>query len=101
MASGVFYSFKSNVLQGKMNLASDTIKVALMNSSLPSAVNLSTMTQWSNVSSYEITGTGYTSGGATATCGVSLSSNVADFTTTGTDGSGNVTHSTTPSSWPH
>lgn len=62
MTSGIYNRFKANLMSGAFNLNSDTIKVALLNNShsFSGAHNV-----WSDISTNEITGTGYTSGGAT------------------------------------
>lgn len=64
MVSGIYNEFKADLMQGNVNLASggDTIKVALLNNSHSFTA---TNTGWSSVSSNEVSGTGYTSGGAT------------------------------------
>ena len=64
MASGIYDRFKYNLMTKQVDLVNDTIKVALMNSN-HSFDN--THNTWSQVSSNEITGTGYTSGGKALT----------------------------------
>ena len=59
---------------------SDSIKVALLSSSY--TPNQDTDDYWNDVSAYEVTGTGYTSGGATLankTVGYTSSTNVTKF----------------------
>jgi len=61
MASGIYNQFKAELMSGTFDLVNDTVKVALMNSShsfSASAIG------WSSVSANEISGTGYTAGGA-------------------------------------
>lgn len=62
MASGIYNRFKRNALSGGLSLTSDTIKVALL-----SGGHSFTATNdiWSQISSNEISGTGYSAGGAT------------------------------------
>ncbi len=62
MASGVYTKFKQNLMAAAAGLAGDTIKVALMNNSHAFSAANST---WSDVSANEVSGTGYTAGGAT------------------------------------
>jgi len=64
MASGIYDRFKYNLMTKQVDLVNDTIKVALMNSN--HSFN-NTHNTWSQVSSNEITGTGYTSGGKALT----------------------------------
>lgn len=62
MSSVVYNNFKEEVLKGTFNLASDTIKVALVTSSyMP---NIDSHTTYSDITN-EVSGTGYSSGGAT------------------------------------
>jgi hypothetical protein len=95
MASSLYNSFKSGMMNGVFELSTDTIKVALMNTLYPAAFNASTQTQWGNIASYEIVASaptvGYTSGGNTITCFVVGTTATAQFNTTGTDGDGNCT----------
>lgn len=62
MASGVYNRFKRNALSGGMSLYGDTIKVALLSGAHSFTATHNT---WSQVSSNEISGTGYSAGGAT------------------------------------
>lgn len=69
MAEGdgaLYNNFKEQVMEGVFNLASggDTLKIALVSSYTP---NIDTHTAWSDASSNELTGTGYTAGGITLT----------------------------------
>lgn len=62
--ANVFYdNAKKNLWNGNVNLASDTIKVALVTASY--TPNAATHEFWSDASAYEASGTGYTAGGAT------------------------------------
>lgn len=64
MASGTYNQFKTELMNGTYQLASDTIKAALLDSSHAfDADNVG----WSSVSANEISGTGYTAGGETLT----------------------------------
>lgn len=56
-----------NLAKGKMNLSSDTLKVALLSSSLDLDTNRDSYEKWSDVSSAEITSSGYTAGGVVLT----------------------------------
>lgn len=61
MASGIYNKFKANLMNKEVDLEADSIKVALLNSS---HVFTATNNTWADVSVNEITGTGYTAGGA-------------------------------------
>src|SRR5579872_5252486 len=63
MATSVYSKFKQQCAQGAHNLASDTLKMMLLTSSYTPA--LDTDAQYSDISANEVTGTGYTAGGAT------------------------------------
>lgn len=60
MASGVYTTFKSQIMKKSMDLVNDTIKVALMNNSHSFTA---TADGWADVSANEASGTGYTSPG--------------------------------------
>ena len=79
MPSSLIYNgFKSGLMEAAFNLnASNTIKVALVNSLTP---NASSQAVWSDVSSTEVSGTGYTAGGQTITTAVSVTGTTAYFT---------------------
>jgi hypothetical protein len=64
MASGIYNHFKGNVMGAVYNLANggDTVKVALLNNT---HAFTATNDAWADVSANQITGTGYTAGGAT------------------------------------
>lgn len=62
MASGIYNRFKANLMNKEVDLEADTIKVALMNNS---HAFTATNTVWANVSANEMTGSGYTTLGAT------------------------------------
>lgn len=62
-SANVYANAIDQAFAGNINWASHTIKVALMSSSY--TPNLATDAFWSNISANEITGTGYTAGGAT------------------------------------
>lgn len=64
MASGLYNAFKGDLMEKQVNLASggDTIKVGLLDTNHSfSAAN----SVWGDVSANEVSGTGYTAGGAT------------------------------------
>lgn len=63
MASKLYGQFLAKALNKEVDFDSDTIKVALVSSSY--TPNQDTHTYWSDVVSNEVSGTGYTSGGAT------------------------------------
>lgn len=68
MATATLYnSYKTKLLDGstKVNLASDTIKLALVTSSY--TPDIDTHDFWDDVSANEASGTGYSAGGATLT----------------------------------
>lgn len=62
MASGIYNRFKANLLNKEIDLEADTIKVMLLNNS---HAFTATHNQKSEIVANEITGTGYTAGGAT------------------------------------
>lgn len=62
MASGVYQRFKANLMNKEIDMEADTIKVALLNNSHSYTATHNT---WSQVSANEISGTGYSAGGAT------------------------------------
>lgn len=64
MASGIYNRCKANLMNKEIDLEADTIKVMLMNNSHSFDATHNTLSQ---VSTNQITGTGYTSGGATLT----------------------------------
>lgn len=59
----LYGNFNLNLGNAKINLLTDTIKVALLGSGY--TPNQDTHQFWSDVSAQEVTGTGYTAGGAT------------------------------------
>lgn len=63
MPSKLYGNFLSKALNKEVDWDSDTIKVALLTSSY--TPNQDTHDYFDDVSSYEVTGTGYTAGGAT------------------------------------
>src|ERR1044072_4016231 len=60
MADVIFNSFKRDIMNGALDLDTDTIKVALVTSSY--TPNQDTHTKFSDVTN-EVSGTGYTAGG--------------------------------------
>jgi len=75
--AGVCNSFKTELFNATHNLSTDTIKVALYTTS--ATMTPSTTTAYSATN--EVSGTGYTAGGATATGNtVQLNTNTAAFT---------------------
>lgn len=62
MADVVYNGFKKHIMDGTIDLDTDTIKVALVTSSYTPDVD--NHVYWSDVTN-EVTGTGYTAGGAT------------------------------------
>lgn len=63
MASGVYNIFKSELMKARINLTSDTIKVALLNSNHTFDPSSVVNQAWSDISVNETSGTGYVSGG--------------------------------------
>jgi len=59
----IYNTYKSLTQTGGVDLANDTIKVALVTNSY--TPNIDTNTYWDDVSANEASGTGYTAGGAT------------------------------------
>ena len=62
MADTIYNRFFANLMNKEVDLEADTIKVALLTSSY--TINKDHNT-WSDVSANEVSGTGYTAGGAT------------------------------------
>lgn len=62
MADVIYNSFKRDIMNGSIDLDTDTIKVALVTSAY--TPNQDTHTKFSDVTN-EVSGTGYTAGGAT------------------------------------
>lgn len=60
MASQLYNSFKRDIMNGGIDLDTDTIRVALVTSTY--TPNIDTHTKWSDITN-EVTGTGYTAGG--------------------------------------
>jgi len=65
MADVVFNSFKQYIMDGTIDLDTDTIKVALMTNAF--TPNIDTHHFWSDVSANEASGSGYTAGGQALT----------------------------------
>lgn len=61
MASVIYNSFKRDIMNGAIDLDTDTIKVALVTSSY--SPNIDSHTKFSDITN-EVSGTGYTAGGA-------------------------------------
>ena len=64
MASGIYDVFKGDLMKGDVDIhtSGDTIKIALLDNSHSFT---STNDVWGDISANEISGTGYTAGGAT------------------------------------
>jgi hypothetical protein len=62
MANVIYNSFKRDIMNGGINLASDTIKVALVTSTY--VPNIDTHAKFSDITN-EVVGSGYTAGGKT------------------------------------
>lgn len=77
MANVIYNAFKKNIMNGGIDLDSDTIKVALVTSSY--SPNIDTHEDMADVTN-EVTGTGYTAGGA------SLANKAVTADTTGDKG---------------
>ena len=78
MASGIYTILKTNLMNKLVNLATDTINIALLTSS---ASFTASNTLFSNISANEISGTGYTAGGqALTSLSVSTSGTTAVWT---------------------
>lgn len=63
MASVVYNTFKQKIMTAEVDLDTDTIKCALLTSSYTSDID--NHAAWSDVSANEVSGTGYTTLGAT------------------------------------
>lgn len=61
MASVLFNGFKKKIMDGSIDLDTDTIKVALLAGTF--VANVDSHTFWSDVKASEVTGTGYVTGG--------------------------------------
>jgi len=62
MASGIYQRFYANLMNKEIDLEADTVKVMLLNNSHSFTATHNTLSQ---VSANEISGTGYSAGGAT------------------------------------
>lgn len=69
MASVVYNSFKRDIMNGSIDLDTDTIKVALVTSTY--SPNIDTHDNFDDITN-EVSGAGYTSGGATLSVTVSV-----------------------------
>lgn len=79
MASGIYDDFKVDLMDGSVDLSNggDTIKCGLLDNSHSFSASDSV---WGDISANEISGTGYTAGGATlANQAVSMAANTATF----------------------
>lgn len=79
MSSGIYDAFKEDLMVGAVNLGNggDTLKCALLNNTHAFDA---TDAVWSDVSGNEITGAGYTAGGATiGSQAVAVAANTAAF----------------------
>lgn len=77
MASFTFNSFYLDQAQGNIIPGTDTFWAMLIDAAGVAAANKKTHTRRSDLTAYEITATGYTSGGKVITCSLSLN-NVSD-----------------------
>lgn len=68
MANAIYNSFKRDIMNGGIDLDTDTIKVALVTSTY--TPNIDTHDNFDDITN-EVTGTGYTAGGATLSVTVS------------------------------
>lgn len=75
MANAAYNSYKDLLIEGGIDYLTDTIKVALVTSAY--AVNIDAHTYFSDITN-EVTGTGYTAGGATLATKTSTQDNVND-----------------------
>lgn len=75
MASALYNSFKRDVANGSIDLDTDTIKCALVTSTY--AQNIDTHTKFSDITN-EVSGTGYSAGGATLTTPTVTADNTND-----------------------
>lgn len=69
MANVIYNSFKRDIMNGGIDLDTDTIKVALVTSTY--TPNIDTHEDFADITN-EVTGTGYTAGGATLSVTVSV-----------------------------
>jgi len=60
MANKIYNKCKDLMIRQQLNLVSDTLRIILVNSYTP---NIDTHQYYSNVSAYEVNGTGYTTNG--------------------------------------
>lgn len=65
MANAIYNSFKAKIMDGSIDLDTDTVKLALVTSSY--TPNVDTDEFYSDVTANEVEGTGYTAGGAEIT----------------------------------
>ncbi len=76
MPNVLFNSFKKRIMDGSIDLDSDTLKVALMAGSFVPDMDLHTF--WSDVRANEVAGTNYTAGGQVLAGKVVTQDNAAD-----------------------
>lgn len=62
MVSGIYNTFKQEIMKGTLDLVNDVVKIALLNNT---HTFVAENDGWADVSVNEISGTGYTAGGAT------------------------------------
>ncbi len=62
-----FGQYQYKIMTGDVDPATDAVKLMLVNSSFAGAYSQTSMVLYSDVSAYEVTGTGYTAGGKLAT----------------------------------
>ncbi len=74
MANVVYNAFKKNIMNGGIDIDTDTIKIALVTSSY--TPNIDTHEDFADVTN-EVEGTGYTAGGATL-AGVTVTADTTD-----------------------
>lgn len=67
MSTLVFNEFKNKLALNEINLNTISLKIALMDSSILTLSNLEDYISYSEISSYEVSGTGYTTSGKTLT----------------------------------
>jgi hypothetical protein len=77
---------KPKIINQTVKLSSDTISLAFIDNSVSLSnayVGASTNAQWSDVSAHEVTGTGYTAGGANTTVTVAQTAGTCTISSTG------------------
>jgi putative lipase involved disintegration of autophagic bodies len=78
MANAVYNSYKDKLIEGDIAYLSETIQVALLDSTGIAAIDIDADVFWDDVSANEVSGTGYTTKGITLASKTSTQDNTND-----------------------